>query len=93
MEHIASTMESDCYDGDVESESCLSASSSSAAGGSTISTITDPSHYVTRTLTDRDKYELLTSPTNLPCEYQFPVTSGRKFNPSRLLTRQCYVIA
>ena len=86
-EHRTTTTESECYDGDIETESCLSASSSSATDGSNLCGFTDPANYADRSLTDQDKYELLTSSVNLPRVYRFPVTAGRKFNPSWLFSR------
>ena len=47
--------ESECYEGDVDTESYLSASSSSATE------ITDPVSYAGKSLTNQDKFELLTS--------------------------------
>ena len=73
--------ESECYDGDVDTESYLSTSSSSATE------ITDPATYAGKSLTDQNKFELLTSSVSLPRQYRFPVTAGRKFNPSWLSSR------
>ena len=63
--------EFECYDGD----------------GSSVCSITDPASYTERSLTDQDKFQLLTSSMNLPRQYRFPVTTGRKFNPSCLFSR------
>ena len=79
--------EAECYDGDVDTESYLSASSSSAADTSSGITVTDPASHAGRNLTDEDKFLLLTSSPNLPRQYRFPVTAGRKFNPSWLSSR------
>ena len=80
-------IESECNDGDVDTESYFSALSSSAADGSSVCSITDPANYAGRSLTDQDKFQLLTSSMNLPRQYRFPVTAGHKFNPSWLFSR------
>lgn len=66
--------ESECYDGDVETESYLSASSLSAADTLSVCNVTDPANYIGMDLSDEDKYLLLTSSLNLPKQYRFPVT-------------------
>ena len=53
--------ESDYYDGDVDTESYLSASSSSASDTSSVYSVTDPACYAGRDLTDQDNFLLLTS--------------------------------
>ena len=78
--------EFECYDGNVDTERYFSACSS-VVDGSSVCSITDPTSYAGRSLTDQDKFQLLTSSMNLPRQYRFPVTAGRKFNPSWLFSR------
>ena len=61
--------ESECYDSDVDTESYFSTLSSSAADGLSVCSITDPASYAGRSLTDQDKFQLLTSSMNLPRQY------------------------
>ena len=74
--------ESECYNGDVDTESYRSSTSNSSA-----TEITDPARYAGKSLTDQDRFELLTYSVSLPRQYRFPVTAGRKFNPSWLSSR------
>ena len=76
--------ESECYDGDVDTESYLFALSSSAVDRLSTCSITDPASYPRRSLTHQDKFQLLQSSMNLPGQTGFPVAAGRKFNPSWL---------
>ena len=65
-----------CYDGDVDTESYISASSSSVADASTslsICSITDPASYAGRSLTDQEKFQLLTSSVDLHNRYRLLV--------------------
>ena len=75
-------IDSKCYDGDFDTESYFSACSS-VVDRSSVCSISDSG----RSLTDQDKFQLLTSSMNLPRQYRFPVTAGHKFNPSWLLSR------
>ena len=72
----------------------FSSLSSYEADGSSICRITDPARYAGRSLPDQDKLQLLISSMNLPRQYKFPVTGGRKLNPNWLLTKHwlCYSV-
>ena len=49
----------------------------------------EPANYAGRKLSDDDddKLQLLTSTSNIPAGFCFPVTSGRRFNPNWLTDR------
>ena len=47
----------------------------------------DPANYTGKSVSDHDKHELLTHCWKVPDTYKFPVTSGRRFNPTWLVNR------
>ena len=47
----------------------------------------DPASYVGKRLSDDDRLQLLSTKNNLPDSFEYPVTSGRRFNPRWLAGR------
>ena len=78
-----------------ESESSHSTDSVSLSYSETSRTVTgmlyqdphDPAHFIGRTLSNKDRLQLLTLKHQLPDSFEFPVTSGRRFNPYWLINR------
>ena len=68
---------------------------SEASQSSNTPNLHDPANYVGKQLSDNDKVMLLTHIWKPPSEtFKFPVTSGRRFNPSWLVDRLwlCYSV-
>ena len=58
-----------------------------ASSSASYSDCHDPANYTGKSLSDHDKHELLTHCWKVPDTYKFPVTSGRRFNPTWLVNR------
>ena len=69
--------------------------SDSSVGSSTaLSSIHDPGDYIGKSLSEDEKFHLLSYSWKFPTTYKFPVTSARKFSCTWLVNRPwlCYSV-
>ena len=71
----------------MDSTSLYTDTLSEASSSASYSDCHDPANYTRKSLSDHDKHELLTHCWKVPNTYKFPVTSGRRFNPTWLVNR------